>query len=97
MKRKSYSAEFKFQTVNLVLVEGQPVKFVAKTLNIHENSIYKWVSDYEKFGEQAFPGRGSRKFVTQSKIKRLEKENRLLKEELSLLKKYQVFLKEKQK
>lgn len=74
-----------------MLIEDLPVKFVAKTLNIHENSIYKWISDYEKFGEQAFPGRGSRNFVTQSKINELEKENELLKEELSLLKKYGCF------
>lgn len=94
MKRKSYSQEFKRQAVTLVLKEEQPIRFVSRTLDVHENTIYRWVSEYEKFGEQAFPGRGSRSFVSQSKIKKLEKENALLREELELLKKFRVFLKQ---
>lgn len=97
MKRKTYSSEFKRQAINLVLIEGQPVKFVSKKLDVHENTLYRWISEHEKFGEQAFPGKGSSNFVSQSKIKKLEKENKLLKEELELLKKFRVFLKQNQK
>ena len=54
MKRKSYSSEFKRQAINLVLIEGQPVKFVARKLDVHENTLYRWITEHEKFGEQAF-------------------------------------------
>ena len=77
----------------LVLKENHPVRFVSQHLDIHENTLCQWVSDYEKHGERAFPGKGSREFVTQTELKRLEKENKKLTEELEVLKKFQVFLK----
>lgn len=58
MKRKSYSHEFKRQAVTLVLKKEQPIRFVSKILDIHENTLYCWVFEYEKFGEQAFPDKG---------------------------------------
>ncbi|MBC1923042.1 hypothetical protein HCJ80_12970 [Listeria grayi] len=50
------------------------------------------MSEYEKHGNRAFPGNGSREFASQKEVKRLEKENKKLKEELEILKKFQVFL-----
>ena len=94
MKRRSYSKEFKRQAIDLILIEGQPIRFIARTLDIHENTLYRWVAEYEKFRDQAFPGKGSSEFISQNKIKNLEKENRLLREELELLKKFRVFLKQ---
>lgn len=97
MKRQSYSKEFKRQAVDLILIEGQLIHFIAHTLNIHENTLYRWVAEYEKFGELAFPGKGSSEFISQNKIKKLEKENRLLREELELLKNFRLFLKQSPK
>ncbi|MBC1492433.1 transposase [Listeria booriae] len=94
MKRKNYSKEFKFQAISLILFDKHPVRFVSKQLEVHENTLYRWVSEYEKYGERAFPGHGSREFASQTEVKRLEKENKKLKEELELLKKFQVFLKQ---
>jgi Transposase and inactivated derivatives len=93
MKRKQYSKEFKLQAIMLILKENQPIRFVSKQLDVHENTMYRWVQEYEDYGEQAFPGKGSREFVTQTELKRLEKENKKLKEEVEALKKFQVFLK----
>lgn len=93
MKRKNYSKEFKHQAVMLILKENHPIRFVSKQLDVHENTLYRWIQEYEKHGERAFPGKGSRDFVTQTELKRLEKENKKLKEELDVLKKFQVFLK----
>ena len=73
MKRHFYSKEFKKQAVNLIIVEGQLIRFVARTLEIHENTLYRWIVEYVKFGNQAFPGNRSNEFVSQSKIKKLEK------------------------
>ncbi|MBC6301894.1 transposase [Listeria immobilis] len=66
--------------------------FCSKQLEVHENTLYRWVSEYEKHGNRAFPGNGSREFAAQKEVKRLEKENKKLKEELEVLKKFQVFL-----
>lgn len=86
MKRKNYSKEFKWQVVSLILTDGHPVRFVSKQLDVHENTLYRWVSEYEKYGERAFPGHGSREFISQQEVKRLTKENEQLREELELLK-----------
>ncbi len=93
MTRKQYSKEFKLQAVMLVLMQQQPVAFVAKTLELHENSLYRWIKEYEQHGERAFPGKGCRDFITQSQLNLLKKENKRLTEELEVLKKFRVFLK----
>jgi transposase len=93
MSRRSFSTEFKRQAVHLVLSEGLPVQTVAMKLEVHTNSLYRWILEYEKYGERAFPGKGSKEFIQQNKIKQLENENKKLKEELELLKKFEAFLK----
>ena len=77
----------------LVSKQQHPVAFIAKKLDIHENSLYRWIQEYEQHSERAFPGKGCRDFITQSQLKQLEKENKRLKKELEVLKKFQVFLK----
>ena len=56
----------------LVLKQQHPVAFVAKKLDIHDihkNSLYRWIQEYEQHGERAFPGKGCRDFITQSQLK----------------------------
>ncbi|SUO74779.1 transposase [Streptococcus pyogenes] len=100
MPRKTFDKAFKLSAVKLILEEEQPVKMVSSTLKIHPNSLYRWIQEYEeyeKYGESAFPGHGSALRHAQFEIKKLEKENKLLQEELALLKKFQVFLKPNRK
>ncbi len=68
---------------------------VAKELSIHYNSLYRWISEYEKYGESAFPGHGSALYNSQYEIKKLKRKNEELRSELELLKKYRAFLKQK--
>ena len=70
---------------------------MSNQLDVHANGLYRWVQEYEKFGEGAFSGKGSALFDAQYEIKKLEQENRYLREELELLKKFQVFLKPNKK
>lgn len=95
--RRSYDKQFKIATVKLVLEDDMPVAEVAKALNIHCNSIYRWISEYEEYGESSFPGHGTALYSCQFEIKKLRKENEELKKELDMLKKYQAFLKRKNK
>ena len=48
MKRRSFTQEFKRQAVLLVLNEEIPVQTVSKKLEVHPNSIYRWIKECEK-------------------------------------------------
>ena len=93
MARRKFDKQFKNSAVKLILEEGYSVKEVSQELDVHANSLYRWVQEVEEYGESAFPGNGTALADAQHKIKLLEKENRYLQEELELLKKFRVFLK----
>lgn len=95
MARRSYDKQFKMAAVKLVLEDNMSVSEVSKELDIHYNSLYRWISEYEEYGESAFPGHGSALYSYQYEIKKLKAENLELRKELELLKKFQAFLKKK--
>ena len=95
--RKTYTGKYKWKAAGLVL-EGQfTVKQVCQELELHESTLYRWICEVENHGQRAFSGKGSRDWISQNKLKQLEKENEKLKEELELLKKFRVFLEKKHK
>ncbi|SHF52194.1 transposase [Desulforamulus putei DSM 12395] len=73
------------EAVKLVVEKGRSVPSVALDLGIHEKTLYKWVSDYKKDSENAFPGSGRLKpqdeLIRQLKrrVADLEEENAILK------------------
>ena len=75
MPRRSYDKQFKMVTVKLVLEDSMPVSEVAKELGIHYNGMYKWISEYEEYGESAFPGHGTALYSYQYEIKKLKVAN----------------------
>ena len=95
MARRSYDKQFKMAAVKLVLEDNMSVSEVSKELDIYYNSLYRWISEYEEYGESAFPGHGSALYSYQYEIKKLKAENLELRKELELLKKFQAFLKKK--
>ena len=95
MARRSYDKQFKMAAVKLVLEDNMTVSEVSKELSIHFNSLYRWISEYEEYGESAFPGHGTALYSYQYEIKKLKAENLELRKELELLKKFQAFLKKK--
>ena len=95
MARRSYDKQFKIAAVKLVLEDDMTVAEVSKELDIHYNSLYRWISEYEEYGESAFPGHGTALYSYQYEIKKLKAENLELRKELELLKKFQAFLKKK--
>lgn len=95
MARRIYDKQFKIAAVKLVLEDDMAVAEVAKELSIHYNTLYRWISEYEEYGESAFPGHGTALYSYQYEIKKLKAENLELRKELELLKKFQAFLKKK--
>ena len=84
--RRTYTKEFKEDAVRLVLDKDVPVSQVALDLDVHENSIYKWLRQYRVDAEEAFPGKGRLK-PRDEELRRLKRENEVLKEERAILKK----------
>ena len=95
MGRKNYNSKFKITAVKLVLENNTSVLDVSKKLCIHYNTLYNWINEYKKYGENAFPNNENKLNSYKCELKKLKEENLKLKEELDLLKKYQAFLKEK--
>jgi transposase len=95
MGRRTFDRQYKIAAVKLVTEENYSVSEVSNELLIHCNSLYKWINEYDKYGEEAFPGYGTALRNTQYEIRKLESENRELRAELELLKKFRAFLKKK--
>ena len=92
MSRRNYDRQFKMAAVKLVLEDNMSVSEVAKELSVHYNSMYRWISEYEEYGESAFPCHGSALYNSQYEIKKLKREYEELRAELELLKKFRSFL-----
>jgi transposase len=84
--RRSHSREFKGDAVRLVTDKGVAVSQVALELGVHENTIYKWLRQYQADPAGAFPGKGNLK-PQDEELRRLQRENDILKEEREILKK----------
>lgn len=83
---KQYSAEFKLEAIKRLQTSGQPLTQVAKELGVKPTTMQGWLNKYRKSPESPFPGSGHLK-PEDEKLRKLEKENRELKEELEILKK----------
>jgi transposase len=84
-KMKLYSVEFKERAVKLAVESDQPIAQTARDLGINENTLHTWISKYHQ-GATGPQGRLDAAHLYEE-LKRLKKENALLKEERDILKK----------
>lgn len=74
----------------MVTEEGRRASEVARDLGIHENLIYNWTRKYQANKDESFPGQG--KLTNKDDyIRKLERENKQLKDERDILKKAAIF------
>ena len=88
MRKMKYSKEFKDSTVQLILNDKENVVQVAEDLGLNSKTLYHWVTMYKK--AHNIPTRNINLPSSESsseKLKRLRKENKLLKQERDILKK----------
>ena len=91
MKKKSnYTKELKTQACELVLNGSLHVKSVAERMGISHIMLYRWIDEYRVYGEDAFVGKGNLR-VEEAKLKKLQKENENLRQQIEILKKAEAY------
>lgn len=87
-ERRSFTDEFKEGAVRLVIDEGKTVSQVARDLDLTQSALGGWVKQ-----ARADRSRGKTGLTTveREELARLRKENRVLKTERDLLKKWAAF------
>lgn len=84
--KRTYSKEFKTQACELVLKDGIKHAVVAEKMGINKIMLYRWIDQYNTYGEDAFVGKGHL-HSKDAELKKIQKENERLKTELEILKK----------
>jgi transposase-like protein len=83
--RKKYSKEFKLDAVSLVLDQGHSRREAAKSLEVNEQMLGRWVKEHRE-SEDGHAFRGNGKLTPeQEEIKRLKVENKRLQMERDIL------------
>lgn len=84
--KRKFSKEFKLEAVRLVTSGGRSVSDVARSLDVHENSLYRWRNEYSTDPSGSFPGKGHLK-PEEEEFHRLKNELAAITEEREILKK----------
>lgn len=88
-KRRSYTAEFKREAVRLVQERGMTYTQVGRDLGVGKSLIRDWcIKAASSTGEESDTGSGS---AVEAELRRLRKENAILREEREILKKAAAF------
>ena len=83
-----YTREFKLEALQLLESSGKSRNALEKDLGISRGCLKRWQQEFLAFGDKAFPGKGNERLgPEQEKIKRLERENVILRQERDILKK----------
>jgi len=87
-ERRKYSKEFKLETIRMFENGERSLAEIERELGITKGLIWKWRESLEKQTkkEEAFPGNG-KLTETEARIRQLERENALLKQDKEILKK----------
>lgn len=85
-QRKQYTKEFKLDAVSLVTAQNYSCADAARSLDVNEKTLSRWVRESRDDGEEAFRGNGNRT-SEQEELYRLREENKRLRMEKEILKK----------
>ena len=85
--RKKYTKEFKLETLKLVETSGKPIAVIERELDLSSGCIRNWQHRLAKKGQKnAFPGNG-RLGEDEARVRQLERELAILRQERDILKK----------
>lgn len=84
--RRSFSREFKLEAVRLVTEGGLSLAQASRDLGVQESVLGRWKKQLAEDPEEAFPGKGHLKSQDEE-LRRLRRENEILRQERDILKK----------
>jgi transposase len=84
--RRQYTREFKMEAVRLLETSGKSARQLERELGIGSGNLSRWKREFAADGEGAFPGHG-RLTPEQERLRQLERENEILRQERDILKK----------
>ena len=84
--QRTLSAAFKQEAVQLVLTSGKSAVQIAKDLGVSDSALSRWVREYRTQPAEAFPGKGHLS-PGDEEVRRLQRENEVLRQERDILKK----------
>ena len=91
-KRRSFTAEFKQEAVQLANQPDVALSQVARDLELSDSLLRRWVQASDRKGEIAFPGKGKPgQNAEQAEIQSLKRELDIARQERDILKKAVAF------
>jgi len=84
--RRQYTREFKFEALQLLKTSGKSAAQLERDLGIGSGNLYRWKRQLTQDGQDAFPGHG-RLTPEQERMRQLERENEVLRQQRDILKK----------
>jgi len=89
MRTSKYSKEFKDSTAQLILNNKESVAKVASDLDLNAKTLYLWIRTYKQEHNisDININLSTSKETTEEELKRLRRENKILKQERDILKK----------
>ena len=85
-QKRTYLPEFKREAILLWKSSGKSASAIEIELGITQGLLSRWKRKQEQNGAHAFPGKG-RLMPEQEKMRQLERENAILRQERDILKK----------
>lgn len=68
--RRKYSREYKQEAVTLVQQSNQPISHIAKSLDLNDTMLRRWVKEFSETAKVAFPGNGTPRDEEVARLKR---------------------------
>jgi transposase len=88
--RQKYTREFKVEAVRMVTEQGLSIAQVSRDLGVSANMLSRWKKQFGEDPGFAFPGKGKLK-PQDEELRRLRRENAILRQERDFLKKATAF------
>ena len=85
-QRKTYTREFKLEALRLAETSGRPITQVERELGLGQGTIAHWRREVQRNGVEALPGHGHL-LPSEERLRQLERENAILRQERDILKK----------
>jgi transposase len=90
--RRKYSKEFKVDAVELMIRSNKSIMETATSLGIRADLLRRWEKEYSANKAAPFPGSGHLKDPEDERLRKLERELRVVTEERDILKNIQGIL-----